>query len=132
MPFPECVQTEGFSQNGWTGFQGAGHLTLTVIRATQPLQGDYNDSGAVEQGDLNLVLNNWGNTRTFADPGGTVFSTGNVDQEELNLVLNNWGNASVAPNFKGSAVPEPTAATLSLMIGIPLALRRRRSGSEAA
>ncbi|MEM1097960.1 MAG: PEP-CTERM sorting domain-containing protein [Planctomycetota bacterium] len=88
------------------------------------LVGDYDEDGQVAQGDLNLVLNNWGAARTFEDPGGTVFSTANVDQEELNGVLNNWG-AQSAPSFEGSAVPEPaTVAALGLLA---LAGLRRRS-----
>ncbi|MEM1098512.1 MAG: PEP-CTERM sorting domain-containing protein [Planctomycetota bacterium] len=87
--------------------------------------GDYDEDGQVAQGDLNLVLNNWGAARTFEDPGGTVFSTANVDQEELNGVLNNWG-AQAAPSFEGAAVPEP--ATFAALGGLALlGLRRRRA-----
>ena len=60
------------------------------------LVGDYNDSGSVEQGDLDLVLNNWGQTRTF-DPSGDAFATDAVDQEELDRVLNNWGSVTCSP-----------------------------------
>ncbi len=78
------------------------------------LAGDYNDSGSVEQGDLDLVLNNWGGPRTagfVANADG--FATGNVDQEELDRVLNNWGSSN-APAFNGVAVPEPATAILAL------------------
>ena len=71
--------------------------------------GDYNASGAVEQGDLNLVLNNWGDSRTFEDPSGIVFATDNVDQEELNRVLNNWGSTAVPAGLEGANLPEPGA-----------------------
>ncbi|MEM1099670.1 MAG: LamG-like jellyroll fold domain-containing protein [Planctomycetota bacterium] len=86
--------------------------------------GDYDEDGQVAQGDLNLVLNNWGSARTFEDPGGTVFATANVDQEELNGVLNNWGSQA-APSFEGSAVPEPVS--LAVFAGLGLAGLRRRS-----
>ncbi|MEM8494577.1 MAG: PEP-CTERM sorting domain-containing protein, partial [Planctomycetota bacterium] len=86
------------------------------------LVGDFNDSGSVEQGDLNLVLNNWGQDAPF-DSKGDPFATATVDQEELNRVLNNWGS-SAAPSFAGSAVPEPA---LAAVVGVGLlGLRRRR------
>ncbi|MEM8783338.1 MAG: PEP-CTERM sorting domain-containing protein [Planctomycetota bacterium] len=93
---------------------------ITVIDG---IVGDYDDSGQVEQGDLNLVLNNWGAAAPF-DPNGDPFSTPNVDQEELNRVLNNWGSTA-APSFEGAAVPEP--ATLALLGGLALAGLRRRT-----
>ncbi|MEM8494447.1 MAG: choice-of-anchor tandem repeat NxxGxxAF-containing protein [Planctomycetota bacterium] len=87
------------------------------------LVGDFNGNGSVEQGDLNLVLNNWGTDRTFED-GTTAFTTNNVDQEELNAVLNNWG-ASAAPSFAGfDNIPEP--AGLAALAGFALCGTRRR------
>ncbi|MEM8493882.1 MAG: hypothetical protein AAF663_00670 [Planctomycetota bacterium] len=85
--------------------------------------GDYDDDGQVAQGDLNLVLNNWGAPRPF-DPNGDPFETANVDQEELNRVLNNWG-AQAAPSFAGFSVPEPSSAAAVVIFGS--ALLRRRS-----
>lgn len=79
------------------------------------LPGDYDDDGQVAQGDLNLVLNNWGDIRAF-DDNVIAFTTDNVDQEELNAVLNNWG-ASGSPSFEGFMVPEPThLAVMGLLI----------------
>ncbi|MEM8781277.1 MAG: hypothetical protein AAGE65_00340 [Planctomycetota bacterium] len=93
-------------------------LPLTVAG----LEGDYNDSGSVEQGDLNFVLNNWGLARgDWANADG--FETLNVDQEELNRVLNNWGNSLAAPDLSGSAVPEPTAAAVWGLSGFLLTRR---------
>ena len=85
------------------------------------LAGDYNDSGSVEQGDLDLVLNNWGGPRgAWSNADG--FTSGGVDQEELDRVLNNWGSSS-APAFRGVSVPEPVAA-LGLL-GLAMFKRRR-------
>lgn len=86
------------------------------------LTGDYDDDGQVAQGDLNLVLNNWGSEAPF-DPNGDAFSDSLVNQEELNRVLNNWGSSS-APSFSGSAVPEPASLIGLGVLGLA-ALRRR-------
>ncbi len=92
--------------------------------------GDYNDSGQVEQGDLDFVLQNWGDTDisdvagwvNFAGlPGGGI--DGQVEQTELDLVLTNWGDTT-APDFAGSSVPEPTSLVILGLSGA-LALRRR-------
>ncbi len=85
-------------------------LSDVVLVAILP--GDYDGSGQVEQGDLDIVLQNWG-TATFTGDeaalvGGGPFD-GTVDQNELDGVLQNWGGAA-APDFDGAAVPEPVAA----------------------
>ncbi|MEM8494449.1 MAG: hypothetical protein AAF916_03695 [Planctomycetota bacterium] len=90
---------------------------------TTSLTGDYDGSGQVEQGDLNLVLNNWGQPRPF-EANGEPFATAQVDQEELNRVLNNWGS-STAPSFAGfESIPEP--AGLVALAGFALCGTRRR------
>ncbi|MEM1098951.1 MAG: PEP-CTERM sorting domain-containing protein [Planctomycetota bacterium] len=93
------------------------------------VDGDYNNSGAVEQGDLNLVLANWG-----ADAAAVPLSarwandppTGRVDQDELNLVLNNWG--ATAPLISDiSTVPEPGAGLgVGALLGAAATTRRSR------
>ncbi|MEM1026998.1 MAG: hypothetical protein AAGJ38_02850 [Planctomycetota bacterium] len=113
---PGDVYTFDFSQAAlnpgleWdtSDFKNSG--VLRVISQLAALAGDYNENGTVEQGDLNIVLSNWGRPRAFED-GVSLFETVNVDQEELNVVLNNWGGSS-APNYAGSTVPEPALATL--------------------
>ncbi len=90
------------------------------------ITGDYDTSGQVEQGDLDIVLQNWG-TGTFTGDenalvGGGPFD-GTVDQNELDGVLQNWGSVAT-PDFTGSAVPEPAALAL-LGVGGLAALRRR-------
>ena len=87
------------------------------------LAGDFNGNGSVEQGDLDLVLNNWGGPRNAGFVGNVDgFATANVDQEELDRVLNNWGGAST-PNLSGLTVPEPAASLLFVVF----AFRRRRT-----
>ena len=96
---------------------------LLQLAGNAALAGDYNDSGSVEQGDLDLVLNNWGQPRgTWQNANG--FTSAAVDQEELDRVLNHWGSSN-APTLQSGlpgalpgafpgAVPEPASALLSL------------------
>ncbi|MEM1446237.1 MAG: hypothetical protein AAGF84_09295 [Planctomycetota bacterium] len=101
-------------------------VTAEIILDTLPgLVGDYNDSGIVEQNDLNLVLTNWGQVAPF-EPNGDPFATPIVDQEELNRVLTNWGNSNTPPNLAGLPVPEP-AAGLALLALAGLARVGRRA-----
>ncbi len=89
--------------------------------------GDYNGNGLVEQGDLDLVLQNWGrDTADLGVPGGWIndFPQGLVDQAELDGVLLNWGDTAV-PGFDGVVVPEP-ASLLLAGGGVALSLTRRR------
>ncbi|MEM7576296.1 MAG: PEP-CTERM sorting domain-containing protein [Planctomycetota bacterium] len=122
------VDTETVRIGISTNFDAPGSVFIDNIRliteldAAVGLAGDYNENGSVEQGDLNLVLNNWGTMRTFED-GVSAFTTANVDQEELNLVLNNWGDTT-APSFSGSTVPEPGTALMILTGATGLLARR--------
>ncbi|MEM1445012.1 MAG: hypothetical protein AAGF84_03085 [Planctomycetota bacterium] len=94
----------------------------TAVLVTRALRGDANLNGQVEQSDLNAVLSNWGSTgQSWAT--GDLNGDGLVAQGDLNAVLSNWGS-STAPDFRGFAVPEPTAA-LALTALSALALRRR-------
>ncbi|MEM1098649.1 MAG: hypothetical protein AAGH92_07665 [Planctomycetota bacterium] len=93
-------------------------LQLAFETQAELLAGDYNNSGSVEQGDLNLVLNSWGLDASevpaawASDP-----PTGLIDQDELNRVLNNWG-ASSSPIVATQSVPEPTALGFALLLGV--------------
>ncbi len=93
---------------------------LDALFTATAITGDYNGNGQVEQGDLDLVLQNWG-TGTFggdaaALDGGGPFD-GNVDQNELDGVLQNWG-ASSAPRFDGASLPEPGSVALLGFVGL--------------
>ncbi len=97
------------------------------------ITGDFNNSGQVEQGDLDLVLQNWGlDTSVTGIPAGwgNDLPGGQIEQTELDRVLQNWGSTT-APDFQGSnlpgvpgaGVPEPAALGVFAMVGL---LCRRR------
>jgi len=97
-----------------------GFDNISFEAASTTIEGDYDDSGQVAQGDLDLVLGIWGQTvpplpATWvnAQPAdGTQ-----IGQTELDGVLLNWGNSAVA-SVAGN-VPEPSAVLL-LVIGMSL------------
>ncbi len=92
--------------------------------AEAALRGDANLNGQVEQGDLDAVLQNWG--QTSADGvswvRGDLNGNGTVEQGDLDQVLQNWGGTT-APDLSAFDVPEPAAA--ATVLGMLLASRRR-------
>jgi len=85
------------------------------------LRGDYNGTGLVGQGDLDLVLRNWGQ-EVPPIPDGWVNPLfgghdGQISTNELDGVLLNWGN-QVAPTDALAAVPEPTSLALVCLGGL--------------
>jgi len=82
-----------------------------------PLTGDYDASGLVGQGDLDLVLLNWGQNSPPV-PGGWINDqpSGLIGQTSLDKVLLNWGSTALTSNV--SAVPEPNTILLVLFGGI--------------
>lgn len=63
-----------------------------VTANAETLTGDFNGDGIVSQGDLDLVLLNWGST---TQPVGWVADEqfdGLISQQEQDIVLLNWGN----------------------------------------
>ncbi len=66
-------------------------------------------TGQIEQGDLDAVLQNWGQTNTPEVIGWTNhFPTGQTD---LDMILTNWGD--VASPSNPSPLPEPAAALIA-------------------
>ena len=118
-----------------TNFDGSGvnydlvDLSLTPT-GSGALEGDYDGSGTVSQGDLDVVLLNWGGVTFSGDenalPDGGPFD-GVIGQNELDGVLLNWGNS--IPSAAVSAIPEPTSLVLIALASF-MGLKRRRSSSE--
>jgi len=58
-----------------------------------PLPGDLDGSGLVGQGDLDIVLDNWGDCPP-ADPRSDPSGDGFVGQGDLDIVLGHWGESA--------------------------------------
>ncbi len=86
------------------------------------LEGDFDGSGSVGDGDLTLLLSNWGSTVPPVPAGwtGDQPTAPGVGDDELTRLLNNWGVSASA-----TAVPEPSAALLAALAMGAFAARRR-------
>jgi hypothetical protein len=74
------------------------------------LEGDYNASGMVEQADLDLVLQYWGQEGASAPPAWTNGRpSGVIGQTHLDAVLLNWGTTQGALATARVAAPVPAA-----------------------
>ncbi len=101
--------------------------TVTVQKA---LLGDANLNGQVEQGDLDLVLQNWGDSTNVGWELGDMTGNGQIEQGDLDLVLQHWG-ATAAPDFKGFIVPEPTAIVPMVLGAFAVAGRLRYANARS-
>jgi serpin B len=80
-----------------------------------PLDGDLDGNGRVDQGDLDMVLSNWGAQPSSEMP--ILHLVGTFDQNDLDAVLGNWG--ATAEALQAAAVPEPATW---LLLGLAAAL----------
>ncbi|MEO1497260.1 MAG: PEP-CTERM sorting domain-containing protein [Planctomycetota bacterium] len=93
--------------------------TLADLLVEDVFPGDFNTDGAIDNADLNLLLNNWG--EETVDPDWTAALTPPVNNDELNALLNGWGFGT------GAAVPEPgTGVLIGLAATFVVGAGRRR------
>jgi hypothetical protein len=135
----------------WTGVEPTGAFTVTSpylwdlgnLYSTGEVRltgtegpADYDHSGLVDQGDLDLVLLTWGNELT--DPASVGWTNdlpiGPVDQNELDKVLLNWGS-QVGTQLASPTIPEPSTGAVVVIFGTAAWIcgsRRRRSWDRRA
>ena len=104
----------------FTGLPGPDFIALDL--AAIPELPDYDASGLVDQGDLDLVLLNWRTRATrVPDSWTNVRPFGAVDQSELDAILLHWGEGiPMATASSAAAVPEPCGVTLVGMVALIL------------
>lgn len=90
------------------------YASNALLLATGPvgLDGDFDNSGAVENADLTLLLNNWAQPVPPVPAGwvGSPLTSPAVDNDELTALLNNWGTTAGAASREPT--PEPTTLAL--------------------
>jgi hypothetical protein len=104
--------TDDVLPNPWNSlpaYWDAEVAAIVAVNQNTP-SGDYDGNGAVEQGDLDLVLLHWGQDGSVPPVGWhNDLPSGPIDQGELDAVLLAWGN-------RGSAAGVPEPATLPIVI----------------
>ena len=68
-------------------------VTVSVLAAPAELTGDLDGSGHVGQGDLDILLDKWGQLVAPDDPADPT-GDGHVGQPDLDIVLDNWGTSA--------------------------------------
>lgn len=91
-----------------TVFQTTLPISAGVVGSEAPTPGDFNADGQTDNGDLNLLLGNWGSNTVPAEWVNGF--TAPVDNDELNALLPWW---RLGFELSG-AVPEPTTLLLVL------------------
>jgi hypothetical protein len=88
------------------------------------IEGDYDASGKVDQGDLDLVLLHWGGD-ALPDDWYHDFPDLPIDQAELDTVLLRWGRFDGTPVLPApGSVPEPATLTAVLTALVATGLTR--------
>ncbi|QDT70217.1 hypothetical protein MalM25_31630 [Planctomycetes bacterium MalM25] len=97
------------------------NLVVTEVEQSI-LAGDFDGNGSVGDGDLTLLLSNWGSAVPPVPAGwtGDQPTAPGVGDDELTALLNNWGVSASAV-----AVPEPSTALLACLAVAALTARRR-------
>ncbi len=111
-------------QGQWGDASGTLNFIGYLVEYGAAPVGDYNGSGQVDQGDLDLVLQHWGAPGDPLPIGWVQYVPGAaVEQSDLDSVLGNWGETAV-PTLRGAtSVPEPLAG-VALMLAWYLAFTR--------
>ncbi len=105
------------------GLLDAADVDVLVGELLGTFPGDADLDGRVAQGDLDAVLNHWGQSgMTWAT--GDLNGNGVVEQGDLDAVLNFWGASNALP--LASSIPEPAFAGLVAM-GLSLGRHRRKA-----
>lgn len=95
--------------------------TVTLRSDDCLCHGDLNADGAVDQGDLDLVLLNWGRepVAEWSHDAPEI-----VQQASLDSVLLAWGDVSPPKPLGVGAVPEPSAVVLAVVLLVCAAFKR--------
>jgi hypothetical protein len=125
------ITSVGGFQANYQGLIDNGEFDLRNTGGGPPVIGDLDSDGFVGIADLNIVLGNWNQLVFPGDPlGGDPSGDGFVGIEDLNTVLGNWNAGTPPPPGGASVVPEPSTASVAVVVfGMALRTRARRANS---
>ena len=90
---------------------------------SDPLPGDANFDGAVNLSDFNILAANFGASDRFWYQGDFT-GDGRVNLQDFNVLAGRFGQTNAPP---GTAVPEPSSATLVWALASLVLVRRRKT-----
>lgn len=99
------------------------------IETDATLPGDYNGDGTVDTQDYDVWRANFGSDEALGADGN---QDGLVNAADYTLWRDNLGQSISQPQLQASRVPEPSAGTVAAMLGLILALGRRRASTAAS
>lgn len=104
---------------------GAVFIDAVTVRALalNPVPGDLNADGFVDQMDVEILLSYWGQNVSAAM--GNLDGRGRVDDFDLNILLGRWTGSS------GSAVPEPMSLSVLSLLAVQAGGGSRRGGRRS-
>jgi hypothetical protein len=118
------VQVSGLAEHGYTMRYEGNAVIMEFLSGDEILTGDFNGNAQVEQGDLDLVLLNWGSEGRTPLGWTNDLPDGTIDQNELDRVLLHWGDA--AAGLSAGGVPEPSTWAMLLLAAASVPFIRRR------
>jgi serralysin len=100
-------------------------LQLSASLPAVALPGDYNGDGAVNNADLTLLLNSWGESVPPPPTGwvGSPLTSPLVNNDELTALLNHWSQVGSGSFTTAGTVPEPGANVLLGFAGLACLMR---------
>ncbi|NLE36554.1 MAG: hypothetical protein GX621_00855, partial [Pirellulaceae bacterium] len=113
----EVYDTRAFSLDG----------VMITQSAYEPIPGDANGDGVVNEADAKVLASNWGLASGTSWAKGDFDGDGKIDARDAAILAANWGaTASGTPGESVASVPEPGVFSLLVIGGLGAVAMSRR------